>query len=128
MNTNKEFRDVILKIKDTVVITMASIMFIALIIYGIGSYRVRDDFCSIAANPTFVGVVVRRGFSEPTSAFGPSNTMYLLHINGEYGENDTRVLIDHVFVVSAEIYRRFQVGDIISYETVSGVFAVSLWQ
>ena len=100
--------------EDTVIITITLLMMIALIIYGICSYRAMGDIDDIISNPTFTGVIARKGVSERTSTFGPSNTLYLLHIIGEYAGYDGRVPVDHIFIVPAEMHRMFEVGDSIS--------------
>ena len=107
--------------KDTFAIILALCITAAFVIYLVCGYRAMGDFNDILNNPTFTGTVIRKGTTEP-SASGSSGTLYLLHITGMFTVDDRPVLVDNIFIVPAEIHRRFEVGDTLSHKLVKNYY------
>ena len=92
-------------------------MIMALLIYSIDSHRTWSETNNLIHNPAFTGTVVGRETTiERFTPMGPGFTVYRLHIVGEYFGGYERIQVDHIFVVSEDIFRRFEIGDIISNE------------
>lgn len=103
--------------KDTILMILASIIFISMIVYLVSNQRANDKIINSIHDPTFVGTVV--GKETSTGSFGtfaPRFTVHRMHIIGEFIEGSERIQVNHVFVVPAEMYHRFEIGDVISHE------------
>jgi len=97
---------------------VGSILFIALVIYTIiNSHIVARNFDEIIQNPTFTGVVVRKGtIAEERALIGSIPARYILQIAGEYFNDDEKIQFDRMFFVSPEVFHRFETGDVISHD------------
>ena len=101
--------------KEDVAIIALSLAAVLLIFYAIYNHRAEIEMNNIIHNTTFTGTVVGKETTmEGFGLAGPRFTVHRLHIIGEYFENSERIEVDHVFVVSAQMYHRFEIGDIIN--------------
>ena len=79
----------------------------------------RNKFFVLISNPTFEGEVVdmraiwRGGFTLSTGYME-----YRLYIVGEYLYNEEVIQVDRFFIVSRSLYERFDIGDLISWQTI----------
>ena len=101
---------------DVMICIAAFLLAIVLAIYIVNSCRAMRNIDEIIQNPTFVGEVVRKGTTvEQTALAGAGSAMHLLHIVGEFFNGCEKILVDHVFIVPAEMFHRFRIGDTVSY-------------
>ena len=102
------------RIESTMVIIF-SVMFIAFVFYLIHCYRSEGNIDDILNNPNFTGVVVARGTSGEETAvfsFGSRSPTYFIRVIGEHNDGTQ---VNHIFVVSEDIFNQFSVGDVISH-------------
>ena len=100
--------------KETITNIALALAAVALIVYAVYSQRTWSETNNIIHSHNFTGTVV--GKEAVTQNFGLGRrrfTVYRLHVIGEYFGNNERIEVDRVFVVSAEIYHRFEIGDTI---------------
>ena len=101
--------------KETITAIALSLAAVLLIIYAIYSHRTENEIYDILQNPTFIGTIAgKETTTESFGLIGPRFTVHRLHVIGEYYEDNERIELDHIFVVSAEIYYQFEIGDIVS--------------
>jgi len=99
---------------------MSLLVMVSLLTYGYNGQRVMTNIDDIIQNPSFVGEVTRRGTSISGTGLGRTNdTIYLLHIVGEYRKGSDYVQVDNVFIVSAELFHQLEIGDAISHRVLS---------
>ena len=103
--------------KNTIIAILALLTLIALIAYAIYTDLASPSFDDIINNPTFTGTVAGKEVTvERFTTLGPRFTVHRLHIIGSYIEDGEKIQVDRVFAVPSEIYRQFEIGDIISHD------------
>ena len=114
-----EVRRVISVIFNGVVGVVSSLLIIAGVIYGINAlhrWEAMNDMNNMLNSPNFTGVVTSRRYLIEHFRIaiprGYTRTTYRLRILGEYIDGDERIPIDQYFIVSEEMFHRFQIGDV----------------
>ena len=102
---------------------------ICLVILVIAVYiYIGDNTCNIFNDTTFVGeVVVKEAVSFRTMPFTPgltTITKHRLYVIGNYFIDGEKVKVDRIITVSAEIFNRYEIGDIISPDTCGDVYQI----
>ena len=103
--------------KKDIIIVVASVLLIIVMVF----YRnYIDNQINIIDNPTFVGKVVEKKSIIRFTGLGLMGVKeYRLHITGKYIEDNEIIQIDKVFVVSADLYNQFDIGDTITHKPES---------
>jgi len=97
---------------DIIVIVIVWLLFFAILF----SCHIRWSYTNnIIHNPTFTGTVVETEITTQLITKVWRIPVHRLHIIGEYIKDDEVIQVDHVFVVSAEMFYRFEEGDIVSH-------------
>ena len=101
---------------DRIIVIALCLLLLGLVAYGYIRYDTGSS--SIINDPTFVGEVVDKEIVLLRIGLSPATRMreHRLHIVGKYYVDDERVEVDRIFIVSAEIFNRYEVGDIISHD------------
>ena len=104
--------------RETILAIAASILFIAILIYSVYDHINWQYTNNIIHNPTFTGTVV--GTETTTEQINRvwGGSVHRLHIIGEYTSGNETIQVDHVFVVSSDIFYQFEKGDTISHKNL----------
>ena len=107
------------KIKEYIlVIIMFCILAVVIVVLSLCEAREKEEANAILNNPSFVGEIIGRDIRHTRGmTFMSGFSQYRLHIVGELIEDNETVQIDRIFIVSSELFNRFDKGDVISYYT-----------
>ena len=99
------------KIKFALVLLVAALL--VWFIYSSVHFAIEN---SVIRHPTFVGTVVGKETRNIPTSSAPSmpRTSYHLHVVGEYQRNGETIQVDRVFTVSADMFHRYEIGDVIN--------------
>jgi len=96
-------------LESAILIIVSLFLIIAVAVYSIH----QRNQINIINDPTFVGEVVGKEATTQRSSVIRQTITYRLHITGEYIKDGETVQVDRDFIVSKELYDRFEIGDVI---------------